>query len=55
MFQNVISFYDVIPYVNVMLCLKLVQWNEFLFRIVDTDGLWPLLLTWINFNPNMDK
>ena len=23
--------------------------------IIPADGLWPLLLTWFNFNPSMDK
>ena len=29
--------------------------TEYLASTVDTDGLWPLLLTWFNFNPSMDK
>ena len=26
-----------------------------LLSTVATDALWPLLLTWFNFNPSMDK
>ena len=24
-------------------------------NVMSTDDLWPLLLTWFNFNPSMDK
>ena len=29
--------------------------SYFAFNIVTADDLWPLLLTWFNFNPSMDK
>ena len=35
--------------------MKLVQYNEYIANTVDTEHLWPLLLTWFNFNPSMDK
>ena len=35
--------------------MKLIQCNDYLVNTVDTDDLGPLLLTWINFNPSMDK
>ena len=37
--------------------MTLVKYNDHLVNVVDTDGLhqWPLLLTWFNFNPSMDK
>ena len=35
--------------------MKMLQYNEYLVSTVDMDDLWPLLLTWFNFNPNMDK
>ena len=29
--------------------------HGWILSIVVTDALWPLLLTWFNFNPSMDK
>ena len=29
--------------------------NQLKNTAIPVDGLWPLLLTWFNFNPSMDK
>ena len=36
-------------------CMKLVQHNENQVSTVETDDLWPILVTWFNFNPSMDE
>ena len=43
------------PVVKVTIFIETVWYNRYFGSIVDADGLWPLLLTWINFNPSMDK
>ena len=39
---------------------KLLQYYDYFINTVNTDSLglyhqWPLLLTWFNFDPSMDK
>ena len=50
-----LHIFMVLPYVGVKFVAMLqLIWVKVCLYVLD-NGLWPLLLTWFNFNPSMDK
>ena len=56
--SNHMISYQAVWEIHLILCYKSQKKIQLTFRkstVASADDLWPLLLTWFNFNPTMDK